>query len=497
MNKKEKALKRQQEILSIAKAENRDLTPEEKREFDELQDVIQNYQEEKGLEDNHPNAPPENMKEKAIQEERKRTSEIMELCRTFDMSPDDYLKNGDSIENVREQILVKLKDERGPVHARAQVTEDEQDKFRMRASDALALRANVPVKDEESAREFRSMSLRDLGIECLSRSGRNMNELLRMDHTELYDELCREFYNPTAAFPAILDNTIRKSIVHIYNSVPTTFQAFTSKGTLTDFKETKDHQYLIGGIGDFEKVAENGEIKADAPRTELLPTRKLDTYGKSFSMTRQAFINDDISFLTEIPGLYATANKKTIDRAVYNILFGNSKIFDGVNLFDAKHGNVMKSASKPTQQAIQSMILKMQSQKDPFGNPIYMTPAIIIVPVGYGFDLAVLFNSNRVVGSGNNDYNPLFQYPIKIVESPVLNALAGTGACPWFMVADQTSAKGIQVDYLNGQEMPQTRRSEKAGTLGFTWDIWADWGISVRDFRGLVRNNGVKVEIEE
>ena len=318
-----------------------------------------------------------------------------------------------------------------------------------------------------------------------------------MTSDDLYAEVTRQFYNPTAAFPAILDSTIRKSIVQLYNAVPTTFQAFTTKGTLKDFKETADHEYVIGGVGDFVKVPENGEIKPDKPRTELLPTRKLDTYGKQFSMTRQAFINDDIGFLTEVPGLYATAAKKTIDKQVYGLLFNNAKIFDGVNLFDAKHKNVMAKGAKPSQAAIQSMILKMQQQKDQFGDAIYVTPRTIVVPVGYEFDLSVILHSTQVTGSANNDINPLYNYPLQIVQSPVLNALAGTGACPWFMVADPASTRGIQVDYLNGQETPTVRRMEVPGTLGFVWDIYLDWGISVRDFRGIVKNPGAVIDIEE
>jgi len=77
-----------------------------------------------------------------------------------------------------------------------------------------------------------------------------------------------------------------------------------------------------------------------------------------------------------------------------------------------------------------------------------------------------------------------------VIQTPVLNALANGKQLPWFMVADPMSAKSIQVDYLNGQETPIVRRMETPGTLGFVWDIYTDWGISVRDFRGIARNDG-------
>jgi hypothetical protein len=431
---------------------------------------------------------------RAAQEERTRIRSIEDMCSEFDIDARSYIDNGSTIDAVRAAIIENLRANRGPVATRARVTEDAGDKLRSAAVDGLMMRSGITVEHPaEDAESFRGTSLRDLAIRCMSVDGERAEELIRLDSTSLYEKLSRQFYNPSATFPAIMDSTIRKAIVELYNKVPTTFQEITTKGSLPDFKTTSDHEYLIGGVGDFLKVPENGEIKPDAPRTELLPQRKLDTYGKQFSMTRQAFINDDIGFLTRVPGLYATAAKKTIDKQVYSILFNNAAIYDGKTLFHADHKNLIGTGSAPSQASIQEMILTMQKQTDPFGDPIYMTPKTIIVPVGYEFVLAVIFNSAQVTGSANNDINPLHNYPLKVVQTPMLNAMAGANACPWFMQADESSARGIQVDYLNGQETPTVRRMESPGTLGFTWDIWLDWGISVRDFRGVYKNPGVAI----
>ena len=499
MNKKQMRaakIREQQALTSLG----RDLTAEEQAQFDALQREIDALTLEieaeeatRAEETVETSEPAEDMAQRAIADERERVASINDLCRTFDVDSTSYIRNGSTLDQVRAAILDGLRNTSRP--ASVQVTRDEQDTFRARATDALMMRAGLDVETPaDGAQQLRAMSLRDLGIECLSREGRNVNELLRKSSDEIYAELSREFYNPSAAFPAIMDQTIRKSLVEIYNHVPTTFQAFTTKGTLPDFKETADHEYVIGGVGDFLKVPENGEIKADKPRTELLPTRKLDTYGKQFSMTRQAFINDDIGFLTKVPGLYATAAKKTIDKQVYNILFSNPTIFDGKTLFHADHKNLISgNGAAPSQSTIQAAILQMQKQTDQFGDAIYMTPRTIVVGVGYEFDLAVILHSAQVTGSANNDINPLFNYPLQIVQSPVLNALAGANKCPWFMIADPTSARGIQVDYLNGQETPTVRRMETPGTLGFVWDIYLDWGISVRDFRGIIKNPGAVI----
>ena len=516
MSKKQQraaALKRQQELVNAAKNAQREMTAEEQAEFQTLQRQIETLTQEIDAEERQqtqpqPAAPPAVMptatpdldgQQRAIQAERTRISEINAMCRDFDIEADQmqrFIEDGSTVDQVRAAIIDKLRQSSAPISTSAQITGSGEDDFRRDASDALLMRSGQVAVERptDGARQLSSMSLRDLGIECLTREGqRSANELLRMAPDALYGELCRQFYNPTAAFPSILDQTIRKSIVHLYNHVLTTFQAFTTKGSLKDFKQTADHEYVIGGVGDFLLVPENGEIKPDMPRTELLPQRKLDTYGKQFSMTRQAFINDDIGFLTEVPGLYATAAKKTIDKQVYKILFDNKNIFDGKPLFHNSHKNLIATGSKPTQQSIQEIILQMQRQTDHFGEAIYMTPHILLVPVGYEFDLAVIFHSTQVTGSANNDINPLYNYPLQIVQSPILNSMAGSNACPWFMFADAASAKGIQVDYLNGQETPTVRRMETPGQLGFVWDMYLDWGIAVRDFRGIAKNPGVAI----
>ncbi len=490
----EQMIARQSEITSLARSENRDLTAEETREFNELQgkiDAAKNASKGDGSKGKEPSN--DEAVRLAVTKEKTRQAEITAMCRSFGIDPQSYLENDTSVDDCRKAVLEELKKSKAPINAGAVRTEQsDEDKFRHAAADGLLMRMGYDVeKPADGAEEFRGLSLRDLAIECLSRDGEKASSLLRMSKDDLFSKLCRDFFNPAAAFPAIMDATIKKTIVEEYQKVPTTFQAWTRKGSVTDFKATPDHSYVLGGVGDFELVPENGELKNSTPSTSLLPQRKIDTYGKQFSMSRQAFINDDIGFLTEVPAAYTRAAKRTIDKAVYKILVSNSTIYDGKALFHNDHGNLIATGAAPSQTAIQDIILKAQGQTDPFGEPIYEVPKFLFVPMGYEFVLATIFKSAQVLGSGNNDINPLYNYPLQVIQSPWLNSLAGANAKPWFMVTDPASSKSIQVDYLNGQETPTFRRSEPAGQLGFVWDIWLDWGITAVDYRGIYKNPGV------
>ncbi|WP_352416278.1 hypothetical protein [Oscillibacter ruminantium] len=495
MNKKKYAqwLARQQELTDTAKRENREFTEAENSEFNELQrqiDEMKNQPENTGT-------PPTDSTRQAVEDERQRIADIAGLCREFGVDENQeskYIKDGTGIEDVRAAVLEHVRKNGTPIRVR--VNEDEGDKFRAAAADALLMKSGVSVKTPAAgAADLRHMSLRDLAIECLVRDGHNAGEMLRMDHTRLYDQLAREFYNPSAAFPAILDATINKKIVTAYQSVPTTFERITTKGSLSDFKASKDHAYLIGGAGEFKRVAENGELQSDKPSTELLPERQLDTYGRQFSMTRQAFINDDIGFLSEVPGQYAASAKRTINKAVYSILVKNPTIYDGVALFHTSHKNLIETGCAPSNAALQAAILKMGFQTDPFGDAINIPVGEFIVPMGYGFTMRTILTSQTINTSDNQQAaNPLYNLPVDVVEEPTINVLAGAGnAAPWFVGGDRTACNGIQVDYLNGQETPTIRRMETPGVLGFKWDIFLDWGITVRDFRGLVKNPGTVI----
>ena len=82
-----------------------------------------------------------------------------------------------------------------------------------------------------------------------------------------------------------------------------------------------------------------------------------------------------------------------------------------------------------------------------------------------------------------------------MIEDPTINVLSGEfgNIMPWYLIGNTSDTDFIQVDYLNGQEIPTIRRMEAPGTLGFIWDIYLDWGISVMDWRGAVKNNGIVV----
>lgn len=506
MNRRQ-MIQRQQELLNAAEAAGRELTAEEQAEYDSLQRQIEALNAAaEGNAETPAETPAQTESARSAEvdqdairaDERRRVLNIQRMCDHFGVDASEYVASGVSVERASAMIVERMVQENAPIATRgtADVTRDEKDKFRDAASDALLIRAGMaPEHVAAGARELTGMTLRDMFIECQEAEGaRNLN---RKNADDLYNMAQRQFLNPTAAFPAILDNAINKAYVEGHKTVAVTFDRITKKGTLKDFK-TADNNYLAGPAGEFLEVPEGAELKHDTRTDEKLPTRKLKTYGRQFTLSRQAFINDDIDLITKLPAKYAASARKTINKQVYKILVSNPAIYDGVNLFHATHKNLLGTGTGITQAAMQAMINALNTQKDQFGEAIIVRPSKLVVPAGLGFDVYTLFNSATINTAGNTQaVNPLNKYAssIELVEDPTINVLCGDfgNVMPWFLLGAAEDTDFIEVDYLNGQEIPTIRRMEVSGQLGFVWDIYLDWGVSVMDYRGAIKNPGITV----
>lgn len=495
---------RQRELTETARRQGRGLTTEEQKEFDSLQAQIeampagsQRENQPTGAGDGGEGSGEAEGVQRAVQAERIRIREITALCQRFGMDSQQYVERGDTLDQVRQAVLAELQRTNGPVGVR--VLQDEGDKKRDAITDGILLRQGIRVENPApGANDFRNATLKMIAADCLSSEEGNQRNYYMASADEVYTALMqRAFYNPASAFPAIMDNVIRKAYIEGHKTAPVTFDQFTTRGVLTDFKKA-DNYYVQGGFGEFLEVPENGELKHTLPTDEKLPQRQLKTYGRQFTMSRQAFINDDMGVVTTLPNRAAKAARTTINTQVYRCLTGSQKIYDGKTIFCSEHKNLLAEGTPISQEAVQSMILALGGHRkvqDGTEQAIIIRPAVMVVPLGYQFAMYTLFNSPTISSSG--DVNPLFQYrdTIRVVEDATLNVQIKSGSpIPWFMVGDKNDTDFIQVDYLNGQDIPNIRRMEAPGQLGFVWDVFLDWGITVLDYRGAVKNPGVTVE---
>ena len=415
--------------------------------------------------------------QKAMEQERKRTSEITAMFRDFDVEgADEAIVLGKSVEEAREMVMDQLRARNKGVSVT--MGEAESDKFRAAAQDAVLMAAGIPVADAApGAQELRGYSMIEMARESLRReSGSTVNFGDNM-------ELARAAINSTSTFPAIMSNLANKSVMVGFNEAETTYQIWAGKGSNRDFKEAA--RVALSEAGTLELVPEGGQFKQDS-FGEASARTKVATYGKLFSLTRQAIINDDLGMFSKIATKYGSAAKRLVNKMVYAQLTGNVKMQDNVALFDSKHGNVAGTGEALSAKAIAKAITAMRRQKGIQGEAtLNVTPKYLVVPPELEMTAYQIVNSTAAVDGVNSGVvNPYKGRFIVVADAELTDPDA------WYLVADATQHDTIEVTYLNGVETPRLETRQGFDVDGIEYKVAFDCGVSALDFRGLYKNAG-------
>ena len=408
----------------------------------------------------------------AVAEERARVREIGTMCRQFGVDDVPYINDGMSVEAVRAAILDKLAQERKAQPVTVQI--DEMDKFRAAATDGLAMRAGMAVENSApGAEEFRGKRMMRLAAECVER------ELGKSTHAMDDETIVREALTGTGAFPGILSNVAHKSMAQAYQSAPTTYQLWTAQGSNSDFKDAT--RYRLSEADTLEKLNESGEFKAGGV-TEGAAKTSIATYGRMFSLTRQAIINDDMGALQQLPAIYGAAARRMINKMVYKMLQSNPKV-EGAQLFHADHKNLC--AEDISIEGLAKMKAAMAKQKNIKGEEyLNIQPAFLICPVELEVQAAQLISSVVDPTKANATPNP-FANKMTVISEPELE-----DEKTFYLAAAAGIAPTIEVTSLNGNLTPTMERAEQFDTLGIKWRIYMDVGVNLLDYRGIQKSTG-------
>lgn len=415
-------------------------------------------------------------------EEMQRATEIVSMCRDFELDSADYIKEGKTVDEVRSIILNKVKTERVALAAgNVQIVgEAEADKIRAAATDGLLLRAGLITEDKanESANDFRSLSMRDLAVECLSRSG------VSNAHRLSDDELFRRAVTPDSQFVSIVDNTVKKSMATAYNAAVPTFDKWCGIGSNSDFKEATHYQ--LSEAGDLQPLTQTGEIKFDEMKDSKV-SKKVLTYARGFGFTRQALINDDLSILTKVPAAYVRAALRGRNKLVYKTLAGNENIYDGKKLFVADHNNI-GTARKLSVATLAELTKLMRKQKNLRGKEtLNIKPEFLIVPAALEADAAQLLTSTADPAASNSGVANIYRNSLNLIVDAELDDYSEKA---YYVAANSADIDTIEVTYLNGNQQPILESQVGFDFVGIRWRILDDFGVTALDYRGLAKNAG-------
>ncbi len=393
-----------------------------------------------------------------------------------------------SVQAASDMLMKKLGEGTEPTagnfHHRIEVGQTNSEKFRVGASEALMVQAGIADKNtvaKSASNNFRGYTLLELARASLQMHGVNSGGMSKLD------VVASAFTHTSSDFTSLLANVAEKSMLMGYEEADETFQLWTVRGTASDFKAVS--RVDLNSFPSLSKVNEGAEYTYGTigDRGE---TVQLATYGKLFSITRQAIINDDLRAFTMIPRRMGRAAIRTIGDLVYAVLTSNPTMSDGVALFHANHSNLLSGAVISTA-SVDAMRVAMATQKDASNNAnsLNIRLANLLVPMALEGVAKVTAESEYEVGAStkNNTTPNSVRGTFKVISDARLDA---SSASIWYGSANPGMHDTVEVTYLDGQDTPYLESKDGWNVDGAEFKVRIDAAVNPLDFRTLAKNPG-------
>ena len=390
-----------------------------------------------------------------------------------------HIEAGTSIEEFRKAALEELarRYEATPTRSHVAFVTDETET--RREALALALRHRITGGElPEHARPYAFTRLPDAARECLKWKGERL--------VGMSDSRVVTLAMTRSDFPHILADVANKTLLDSYQAQPAVLKRISRLTTARDFK-TKYALRIGEGSGLVEK-REAGEYTHGSV-AEQTSSYSVKTYGKIFSFSREAIVNDDLGAIDAWTRAIGRLAAEFEGRMLADLLTSNAGagpvLSDGKTLFHADHGNLASQGGTPSVTTLDAARAALRRQKGLDGGVIIdADPRYLIVPVSLQTSAEQVTAS--ITPAAPQNVNP-FAGRLTVLADPHLD---DASQAAWYVAADPSNVPVLEFAYLEGSEGPTTEQE-----WDFDRDVWKfkvrlDVGAGVVDWRGIYRNPG-------
>jgi hypothetical protein len=389
----------------------------------------------------------------------------------------EFFRGADSLREVRTRLLNSLasRSSANPTRSAADLGDGENEiagRIDL-MGEALASRYGGP-KPCDAARPFVHMRISDMAKEILHARGIYTTGLST-------STIIERGLHSTSDFPELLTSAGNRFLRQAYNSYQGGITRICKPSTAPDFRAKQ--RLMISEAPQLLKVLEGGEFKYGT-MAESKQSYSLSTYGRIFSITRQALINDDLGAFADMVKMFGRTAAEFVAGQLVDLLASNPTMPDTVALFDAAHGNLGTTAAiSVTSLGEAKKLMRLQKGLDG-ATPIDATPKYLIVPATKE-TIAEQYLAS-IAAAKADDSNP-FSGRLELVVDPRLDAYSTTA---WYLAADPAVIDTIEYSYLEGFEGPQIVARQGFHIDGVETKCSIDFGAGVLDHRGLLKNAG-------
>lgn len=278
----------------------------------------------------------------------------------------------------------------------------------------------------------------------------------------------------THSISGILSATVNKFLLAGFDSVESAWRSISAVRSVNDFKALTSYR-LNGGMK-FEKVAPGGELKSAGVSDESR-TISAETYGIMTSVTRNDLINDDLGALTAVPQRIGRGGALKLNDVFW------AAFVDDASFFTTARGNKKTSAGALSIASLKTIATMFRKLKDPDGNPVAVTPRILLVPADLELPAAEIMGS-ALIQSGATGGQPdrnVMAGRYQVVGSTYLAELGSVE--DYYLLASPADLPVMEVAFLNGVQSPIVETAEADfNTLGVQMRGYFDFGVAKAEY---------------
>lgn len=426
-----------------------------------------------------------------------RAADIADLCARHGVSQlaANMIRAGNTVEQASRAVLDELarRDSASGGHrnvGRIETVRDEMTTRMAGIEQAILHRIAANTQLDDNGRQYRGLSLIEMGRDFLEAHGQQTRGLDRMTLASRILNFRAGGPMGTSDFSSLFANVANKRLRSAYDENAGTYALWARRApNAPDFKNMSVVQ--LAGAPDLLQTNEAGEFKYGA-MSDGGETYAMLTYGRIVSLTRQAIVNDDLRAFERMVSAFGFAARRLENRTVYAQLTANAALADTGALFNATavttaggHANLLTTSAL----AIGTLTAgrtAMRLQKGRQSEELNLAPSFLIVPAALEQTAYNLTSANYVPSTKAeiNEFRAGGRTAVTPVVEPVLDANSSTA---WYLAAANSQVDTVEYCYLDGAEGPVIESEIGFETDGVSYKCRLDFAAKAVDYRGLLK----------
>ena len=345
--------------------------------------------------------------------------------------------------------------------------------------DALVARVRRTEPSKPAARQYARMTTTEMARQCLAWSGRRSDDMSNF-------EVMGAALHGTSDFPALLAETGKRLLRTAYAAAPSGLKPAARSTITEDFRPMNRLQ--LSEPPELRRVNEQAEY-THGSFAEAKASYSIATYGRMFSISRQALVNDDLGAFDAATRRFGQAAAEFEAKFLCDLLVSNSgagpTMADNQPLFHSTHKNLAGTGAVPSVTTLSAAMGALRTQTGLDGRtPINVPPRYLIVPAALEGEARALAEV-VITPAEVSKVNPWMRM-LEVLVEPRLDAVS---KIRWYVAADPSVIEGLEYCHLN-EAAPMLEMRDGWEVDGVEMKVRLDFGAAFLDWRGWYANPG-------